>query len=51
MSNLTKFILVSVVVLLFIVGYKQFKDFNLLNMGQKAGTSAGNEINKNMNNN
>jgi hypothetical protein len=50
-SKPTKFILGSVVVLLFIVGYKQFKDINLLKTGEGASTVAGREINKNMNNN
>ncbi|ENV03491.1 hypothetical protein F968_01145 [Acinetobacter sp. NIPH 817] len=50
-SNQTKFIFGSIIVILFIAGYSYFKDLNLVNWGQKAGSSAGNEINKNMNNN
>lgn len=50
-SNQTKFILGSVIVIIFIAGSNYFKDLNLLNLGQKGGTSAGKEINRNMNNN
>jgi len=50
-SNQTKIIFGSVIVILFIAGSNYFKDLNLLNFGQKGGTSAGKEINRNMNNN
>jgi len=50
-SNQTKFILGSVIVILFIAGSNYFKDLNLVKLGQNAGTSAGKEINRNMNNN
>ncbi|MDC5647782.1 hypothetical protein OIN78_17025 [Acinetobacter baumannii] len=51
MSNQTKFIFGSVIVIMIIVGWNYFKDLNLLNLGQKGGAAAGKEINRNMNNN
>ncbi|MDC4413873.1 hypothetical protein R4447_00265 [Acinetobacter baumannii] len=51
MSKPTKYILILISILLVVVACNHFKELNLLNLAQNAGTTAGNEINKNMNNN
>lgn len=51
MSKPTKYVLALISILLVVVACKHFTELNLLSLGQNAGTSAGNEINKNMNNN